>query len=358
MSLKKRIIAVLVSIIAAISVIMGGVFCSADADFGTSEDGMYQIGQKYWIQQHDPYMGGEGFANGNFEQGFKYWANNWGKRPSDVSTIQTEENGNKYLHFNGEQCQENWEGIVSPLSLANGVQEGTPVAILYKWRGDNRFQIYLEQFCVDATKTQVESVRVSASGYTTVIHEAYDEGEWNIGVTSGGDGIKTVITPKYEDKRFYFVVGIQICEDITATFDIDDVQLVIRQENGIVTDLSGKQLYDLNNLETRAIEETEFDLSDFDFKSKKKPMPGPSGITASVNAVIESVTNKNGVASIINPASPWFWVVVAVGVIIIAAAVVAIILLLAVAKKKNAVKQQEDEAEVTEEPSAESEEAE
>lgn len=342
MTNRKRLLAVILSLIAVVSVIAGGVFCSADeADWGTFEDGMYHIGKHYWIQTNPPYLGGEGLANGDFQQGYKYWAHNFGKKPSDVTQIK-KEGDNYYLHFNGEQCQSEWEGICSPRFLANGVQEGTPVAILYKWRGDTQFQLYLEQWDMNPDEVNGTATRVSSSGYTTVISEAYNEGEWNIGVTSGGDGIKGVLAPQNGLDRFYFLIGIQISTDVSAVFDIDDVQLVIRQTNGIVTDLAGKQLYDLNNLETRVVEETDFDFGDFDLESKKEPMPGPEGLPTTLSAVIESAGKKDVAAAIMNPASPWFWVVVSAGVIIIIAAAVVIVLLI---KKKKSSEEADETAE-------------
>lgn len=348
MSISKRIIATILAVIAAASVMMGGVFCSADDPFGTVEDGIYQIGKGYWIHRHAAYKGGDGVANGGFQDGYRYWAHNHGKKPSDVTSIK-EEDGNKYLHFNGEQCQSNYEGITSVRFTAKGVEPGSPVAVLYKWRGDTQFQIYLEQWDMNAEENAGTSTRLSSSVYTKVIYEAYDEGEWNIGVTSAADGTKAVTAPTQGSNEYFFMIGIQITTDPTAVFDIDDVQLVIRQNDGIVKNLKGEKLYDLNNLEMKVVEETDVDLGDFDFDSKKVKMPGPSGMTASTDVVISESNNtiSNIAKSVINPASPWFWVVVSAGVVIIIAAAVVIILL--IKKKKSSVEEADEAAENTEE---------
>ena len=80
MSIRKRIPAIAISIIAVISVIMGGVFCSADeVDYGTYEDGIYKEGKQYWFQTYPAYTKGDGLANGDFQQGLKFWAQNFGK---------------------------------------------------------------------------------------------------------------------------------------------------------------------------------------------------------------------------------------------------------------------------------------
>ena len=91
-------------------------------------------------------------------------------------------------------------------------------------------------------------------------------------------------------------------------------------------------LYDLNNLEVKVVEESEIDLSDFKMDSKKVKMPGPSGISAS-DAVIKAIQGEEKADAIVNPASPWFWVVVSAGLVIIIAAAVVVILL--IKKKKS-----------------------
>lgn len=349
MSIRKRIVAMLFAIIAAASVMMGGVFCSADDPFGTVEEGIYQIGKRYWIQRHPAYKGGDGLPNGDFEQGYKYWAQNFGQKCSDVTTLMKEENGNTYLHFDGEKQKKNWDGITSVRFTVKGVEPGSPVALLYKWRGDTQFQVYLEQWDMSEDEQRGNMSRVSVSGYTKIIYEAYEEGEWNIGVTSAADGTKAVIKPTQGSDEIFFMIGIQTATDPTAVFDIDDVQLVYRQNDGIVKNLKGEKLYDLNNLEMKVVEETDVDLSDFDFDSKKVEMPGPSGMTASTNVVISESNNviSNIAKSVINPASPWFWVVVSAGVVIIIAAAVVIILL--IKKKKSSVEEADEVSENTEE---------
>lgn len=308
---------------------MGGVFCSADeVDFGTPEHGLYQIGKRWWVARYPAYKGGDGMPNGDFQQGYKYWAQNHGKKCSDVTSIK-EEDGNKYLHFNGEQCQSNYEGIMSVRFAVKGVQPGSPVALLYKWRGDTQFQVFLCQWVMSADEQTGTEIRVSSSIYTKVIYEAFEEGEWNIGVTSAADGTNAVVAPDKGSDEYFFTIGIEITTDTSAVFDIDDIQMVYRQTNGIIKSVKGEELYDLNNLEMRVVEETDMDFSDFDFDSKKVEMPDPSGMTASTNIVSESKNTIADIAkSVVNPASPWFWVVVSAGVIIIVAAAVIIILLI------------------------------
>ena len=354
MSISKRIVAMLFAIIAAASVMMGGVFCSADDVFGTPEEGIYKIGKKYWIQSYTAYKGGDGLPNGDFEQGYKYWAQNFGQKCSDVTTLMKEENGNTYLHFDGEKQKKNWDGITSVRFTVKGVEPGSPVALLYKWRGDTQFQVYLEQWDMSEDEQRGNMSRVSASGYTKIIYEACEEGEWNIGVTSAADGTKAVIKPTQGSDEIFFMIGIQTATNPTAVFDIDDVQLVYRQNDGIVKNLKGEKLYDLNNLEMKVVEETDVDLSDFDFDSKKVEMPGPSGMAVGATLKNEtsnkedSVQNKKNVSvfdTLTDTSNPLFWVVVAVGVIIIAGAVVAIILLI---KKRNNAQPSEETEENTE----------
>lgn len=50
MSIIKRITVAAFAVVAAVCVMMGGIFCSAADDFGTAEDGIYQSGKSYWIQ--------------------------------------------------------------------------------------------------------------------------------------------------------------------------------------------------------------------------------------------------------------------------------------------------------------------
>lgn len=171
-----------------------------------------------------------------------------------------------------------------------GVQPGSPVALLYKWRGDTQFQVFLCQWVMSADEQTGTEIRVSSSIYTKVIYEAFEEGEWNIGVTSAADGTNAVVTPDKGSDEYFFTIGIEITTDTSAVFDIDDIQMVYRQTNGIIKSVKGEQLYDLNNLEMRVVEETDMDFSDFDFDSKKVKMPDPSGMTASTNIVSESKT--------------------------------------------------------------------
>lgn len=331
MKIKKRIIAAVISVIAAISIMMGGVFCSADdVDFGTFEDGIYDLSKKYWYHRHAAYKGGDGLPNGDFQQGYKYWIQNFGMKCSDVTTLK-KEGDNYYLHFDGQQCQNNYDGINSVRFTAKNVTAGTPLAVLYKWRGDSQYQIYLSQWDMNAEENGGKETRLSFSAYTKKIYEAYEEGEWNIGVTSAADGTKSVTVPTQGSNEYFFSIGVQITTDPTVVIDFDDIQLVIRQDNGIVTDLDGNKLYDLNNLETRVIEETDIDLSDFDLESKKVEMPGPSGMTSS--SVLKSAEKEQAGKSEAVTGSAWFWVVVSAGVVIIIAAVVVIVVLL---KKKKA----------------------
>lgn len=336
MSIKKRIPAIAISIIAVISVLMGGVFCSADeVDYGTYEDGIYKEGKQYWFQTYPAYTKGDGLANGDFQQGLKFWAQNFGKKCSDIVTL-NKEGDNTYITFDGSKPSANWDGINSVVTKIDGVAEGDVLAVLYKWRGENEnFQIYLTQWELDEKGVGHNENRQSSSmNAAKRIYEAVEEGEWNITVTGKNDATKPgLLKPTLADGGYYLSVGIQVTTDPTVVFDIDDVQIVRRNTStGMVYDLSGKLLYDLNNLEVKVVEESEIDLSDFKMDSKKVKMPGPSGISAS-DAVIKAIQSEEKVAVIVNPASPWFWVVVSAGLVIIIAAAVVVILL--IKKKKS-----------------------
>ena len=282
MSIKKRILAISISLIAVIGVLLGGVFCSADeVDYGTYEDGIYKEGKQYWYQTYPAYTKGDGIANGDFQQGLKFWVQNFGKKCSDIVTL-NKEGDNTYITFDGSKPSANWDGINSVLTKVDGVAEGDVLAVLYKWRGDNEnFQIYLAQWELDEKGVGHNESRQSSSMVGGKrIYEAVDEGEWNITVTGKNDVTKPgMLKPTFGDDGYYVSVGIQVATDPTVVFDIDDVQIVRRNTaTGKVYDLNGKMLYDLNNLEVKVVEESEIDLSDFKMNPKKVPMPGPSAI--------------------------------------------------------------------------------
>ena len=243
MTVMKKILSVALCILACVSIAVCGSISALADDYGTFEDGIY-AGQN--MANYKPLKDGTGFPNGDFEQGLRYWGVQRGKDyPSKFVKLQ-EENGNHFIEFTPEKA---WDGIYS--TTASDVRVGPDewVSVLFKYRGDNNFQIVLIQLLLTADGKTYSERRLAIESKTVTIGSGTDG--WNVCVL---DPTQKTIEPaavdsKYDDPNYYFLYFVQAKSDPTILTQVDDIQLVkYNKTTGIINDLDGKKLYDMKNL--------------------------------------------------------------------------------------------------------------
>lgn len=313
LNLKK-----IVSLILAVIVCLGITFCggiSAFADdYGTYEDGILANQN---MANYKPLKDGKGFPNGDFEQGLKYWGTQRGKELPSSKVKLLEEDGNHFIEFAAEK---NWDGIYSTTFSENRVGPDESVSALFKFRGDVNFQIVLIQLCLTADGKSYSERRLAIETKTLVIGTGADG--WSVGLLDTTQ--KTVkpsdVDAKYDDPNMYFIYFVQVKTDSTVTTQIDDIQLVnYNKTSGTVTDLDGKQLYDMKNLPVNPELLENDDFGDY--------------IEDEYDYTLEKETKKSeGKTADGNFLSKYLWVIIAAGVVIVVAAAAAVIIVL---KKKN-----------------------
>ena len=344
----KRLLLIVLATVVAISVIFGsslGISAAGrfESEWGTVEEGVVSPeGWQDYAGYYENCPGTTGFPNGDFEQGLKYWTTPRGKYKAVDTVDIIEENGNHFMRFS---CENAWEGIESLRFVDSRVKAGDNLAILYKWRSDDpNFQLILQQYRMEPPSIG-EIKRVSAGKGVNLV-EAKTDGEWNISITATKSGddprIGIVQEPLNESKTVYLSYLLQVCSDPTTVADVDDLSLVLYNENtGKVTDLDGKELYDVNNLQNDVedeIDSSDFDNIDFEAENEEIKTDKTVGATESSKG---KITIAGGVV--------WIIIGVAAGGIVLVAAVVVLVIILVVKKKKSAEETIEDAAEPTEE---------
>ena len=344
----KRLLLITLATVVAISVIFGsslGISAAGrfESEWGTVEEGVVSPeGWQDYAGYYENCPGTTGFPNGDFEQGLKYWTTPRGKYKA-VDTVEiVEENGNHFMRFS---CDEAWQGIESLRFVDSRVKAGDNLAIMYKWRSDDpNFQLTLQQYRMEPPS--IGEIKRVSMGKGVNLVEAKTEGEWNVSMTATKSGddprIGIVQEPLNESKTVYLSYLLQVCSDPTTVADIDDLSRVLYNENtGKVTDLDGKELYDVNNLQNDVedeIDSSEFDNIDFDAENEEIKTDKTVGATESSKG---KITIAGGVV--------WIIIGVAAGGIVLVAAVVVLVIILVVKKKKSAEETVEDVAEPTEE---------
>jgi hypothetical protein len=137
---------------------------------------------------------------------------------------------------------------------------------------------------------------------------------------------------------------VQVCSDPTNTSHIDNIRLAIHNEtSGILYDLDGKVMYDLNNLpvdDTKdEIDKSEFDNIDYDAKNEEISKNKKTDVNAD-----EAKREKSFIAKY------FVWIIVGGGVLLLIVAAVVVIIIIS-AKKKKAATETESNEETDGEPS-------
>lgn len=325
------------------------------ADKGVTVDGLGMI-YKYYpsVQYGEPNV--VGHPNLNFEKGWQYWVHTDNYKINSETT--KEGTQNKYLTVTTE---EQYKGCYTVKFTDSRIQPGDSIAVLYKWRNashSNDSEPKVIQMLYSTEKLNDEStfkeehqlVHYSAAGIgDKVIWRADDDDdkEWHIALTHV---YHNVLDPKTDyQSNFYFYLCIQsrLNPEIFKNTDFDDIQLVkYNKSTGLVYDLDGNKLYNLNALPTRNDPDYIWgDLSEKDPNAK---------IKIDVNDILSGKIDINNVGGDNDDNSQsialWVWIVIAAGVVLILAVVVVIIV---VSKKKKAVAPVEETEETAEETAEE-----
>lgn len=345
----KKLLLIALAAIVAVSMIFGstlGVSAAGrfDSEWGTVEEGVVSPdGWQDYAGYYENCPGTNGFPNGDFEQGLKYWTTPRGKYKAVDTVDIIEENGNHFMRFS---CDNAWEGIESLRFVDARVKAGDNLAIMYKWRSDDpNFQIVLQQYRMEPPSIG-EIKRVSAGKGVNLV-EARADGEWNISMTATKSGddprIGIVQEPQNESKTVYLTYLLQVASDPTTVADIDDLSLVIYNENsGKVLDLDGKELYDVNNLQNDVkdeIDSSDFDNIDFDAENEEVKDE------LSEKSDSKGKDNKNNII--------WIIVGISAGAVVLIAAVAVVIIMVVAKKKKTPVEEAAKTEEVAEETTEE-----
>ena len=320
-------------------------------DKGVTVDGLSTV-YKYYpsIQYGEPNV--KGHPNFNFEKGWQYWIHTDNFKINSETT--KEGTQNKYLTVTTE---EDYKGCYSVKFTDSRIQPGDSIAVLYKWRNvshSNDSEPKLIQLLYSAERINDEStykeehqlVHYSASGLgDKVIWRADDDDdkEWHISLTQV---YHDVLDPAENyNSTYYFYLGMQsrINPEIFKNTDFDDIQLVkYNKSSGLIYDLDGNKLYNLNSLPKR--DDPDYiwgDLSEKDPNAKIKIDVNDilSG-KIDINNVVNGDDDSQGIAL-------WVWIVIAAGVVLVLA--VAAVVIVVISKKKKAVAPAEKEETVAEE---------
>ena len=86
-----------------------------------------------------------GLNNGDFTEGFKWWAGKQAGGPTAVMDLKTE-GTNKYVQFNADKLTSTWQGLTTPdIAISDQyVKEGDTLALIYDYKGTD-FQVVMAQ---------------------------------------------------------------------------------------------------------------------------------------------------------------------------------------------------------------------
>lgn len=284
-----------------------------------------------------------GHPNLNFEKGWQYWVHTDNFKINSETT--KEGTQNKYLTVT---TQEEYKGCYTVKFTDSRIQPGDSIAVLYKWRNvshsnDSEPKVIQMLYSVDKPndestfKEEHQLVHYSASGLgDKVIWRADDDDdkEWHISLTQVYHDVLDPGTDYQSNYYFYLCMQSRINPEIFNGTDFDDIQLVkYNKTTGIINDLDGNRLYNLNSLPTRNDPDYLWgDLSEKDPNAKIKVdvndlLSGKIDLNNAANGDDDNVDDNQSIAL-------WVWIVIAAGVVLILAVVVVIIV---VSKKKKAV---------------------
>lgn len=312
----KKLVSVLLAVVVALIIMAGSNISVFADDYGTFEDGILANQN---MASYKPLKDGKGFPNGDFEQGLRYWGTERGKELPSKMVKLVEEEGNHFIEFTAEKT---WDGIYSTTFAENRIGPDETVSALFKFRGDVNFQIVLIQICSSADGKNYTERRLALETQTVVIGAGADG--WSVGVLDPTQktAVPSSVGAQYDDPNYYFLYFVQVKTDPTVTTQIDDIQLVkYNKSSGIISDLDGKQLYDMKNLPVSDELLKNDDFGDY--------------IQDEYDYTLEKETKKDTTKTDDgNFLSKYLWVIIAAGVVVVVA--VATVVVIVVIKKKKA----------------------
>ena len=329
----KRVITSLLCATVILSVsLCCGLYANADVTqtvitegWGTYEEGLKPGKPAHdYYRYHIPYTDSDRFPNADFEKGLTYWTHCRGRMPNESVKL-VKDGENTAIQFT---AKEQYDGIFSVPFIDSRVKEGDNLVVVYKWKGTGNIQIGLEQIMKNSGEldSYVKNFRVSHIGMTGQMKSLYfsaDGSKWNVSMSNLNSPIAA---PEGTDKTIYLSLFAQVCTDMTDETIVDDLVIArFNEDTGLVFDLDGNKIYDLNNLPTDEVED-EINMDDFDgidYDAKPDDLK----------------TDENGKDNDKTFIQKYLGAIIGVGVaVIIAAAVVVIIVI----KKKQAPKTAEE----------------
>lgn len=317
--------------------------------YGTFTDGIPFTNHVYLY----PAIEIDGGPNLDFEKGLEYWITG-STRYVEAVTETVDGKQNTFIRLLPEKLYNGAKSVLFPVSK---LKEGDTPGILYKWRGDSHaVQVTLKEvYSIINSGGQWNSAKTEWVGHngaqgTKSIWTADEdnESEWNIQLAINYNPVQPLSPDSLSDKTYYFV-GVEAfaAPEISYGFEIDDIQIVIHnQQSGLVSDLDGKTLYNLNNLPKRDVVNYMFgDLDDTDENAKEKN--DVNKILAKLDSTPKTTNNifDNIVSSTDDDdatAGYLIWIIVAAAVILLLAAGAVVLIIIKKKKSSTAEKQKEE----------------
>lgn len=268
-SKKLKALAMLVSGIVAVSSFAACFTAMADdaadpAWAGTEADGITHKTTNLGENATDNIPSTVKLENGDFEKGLKYWAttasNKKANNPSltedaatlsasNVGTVKTEENGNKYFQFNIDKARKNFSGIkTTQISIPKAnVSAGDKVVVVFD---------YIKDASANPAAVQVKVGQRFPNSYvnvqqqvdkTTVLKEASGSNKWTTAVTAvlnpvkastaqGTNGVNDNFAKN--DGDFVFSIVFAVASNNTSSLCLDNIHLAKIAADGKYIDIS------------------------------------------------------------------------------------------------------------------------
>ena len=209
---------------------------------GTEADGITSLTQGE--SSTDSFAPVDGFANGNFEKGLKYWASTakfnlnehkdnpvTSLKASETGSIKTEANGNKYFQFDGKSRQTYCGIKTAKISIpASKINVGDKIAVMFDWKanadGDD-VQVKAEQRYIDGAGASTNTMASKCE----VLKKATASDPWNTVATKPQGAVGKTIATAAENKSvrdgdYVFMITASIPGGSVSTAAIDNVRLV------------------------------------------------------------------------------------------------------------------------------------
>ncbi len=170
----------------------------------------------------------QGFMNGDFSYGLKFWGGLNNKAPSDFVAVSSS-GENKYLEF--KETATSGDGLTTLRFSAAKLLAGKPVVLVYDCNMPSQVEASLVQW--DINRTQLLS-----SGEWKLLYEAKNENEWNTVVTKP---IYPVMVPEGGYYELYFFIELRLITPLQGV-KIDNIRLAYTNENEVIYDPDGNEI--------------------------------------------------------------------------------------------------------------------